>query len=138
MEKKGVRNFEYTYSAKEQAELHAIRKKYMPAEENEMADKLALLRRLDAGVTKKAMVVALTLGVIGTLVLGLGMSLIMTDLAAILGILSHAAISIGILIGAFGIAGVIAAYPIYQRMITRERRRLSPRILQLTDSLLEK
>lgn len=70
--------FSYTYSAQEQQELKRIRQKYM----SEPEDKMTRLRRLDRGVTQKAQAVALSLGIIGTLILGLGMSLIMTELAA--------------------------------------------------------
>ena len=55
--------FNYTYSAKEQEEIKAIREKYFPAEESE--DKMAQLRRLDRSVTQKATVVSLIFGTIG-------------------------------------------------------------------------
>ena len=61
--------FQYTYSAKEQAELKRIREKYTPPTETE--DKMERLRRLDASVTQKAQIVALIFGVIGALILGL-------------------------------------------------------------------
>ena len=61
--------FHYTYSAKEQEEIKNIRKKYAPAEE----DQMTLLRRLDAGVYQKAATVALVVGIIGALLLGIGM-----------------------------------------------------------------
>lgn len=44
------------------------------------------LKRLDAKVSQKATVVSLILGIVGTLVMGTGMSFIMTDLGAILGL----------------------------------------------------
>ena len=75
--------FQYTYSAKEQAELKRIREKYTaPAE---VEDKMARLRRLDASVTNTAQAVALVFGIIGALILGFGMSLCMTDLGEIFG-----------------------------------------------------
>ena len=61
--------FNYTYSAKEQDEIRNIRKKYMPAEE----DKMEQLRRLDSEVYRKPMILSLTVGIIGTLTLGVGM-----------------------------------------------------------------
>lgn len=73
--------FHYIYSAKEQEEIKAIRKKYAPSEETE--DKMAQLRRLDAGVYSKATTVSLVVGIIGTLMMGLGMSLAMTDIGEI-------------------------------------------------------
>ncbi|MBQ9750069.1 MAG: hypothetical protein IJV87_05765, partial [Clostridia bacterium] len=78
------RGFTYTYSAKEQAELKRIRDRYTAPTEAE--DKMARLRRLDASVTNTAQAVALIFGVIGTLSLGFGMSLCMTELVEILGL----------------------------------------------------
>ena len=76
--------FSYTYSAKEQAELKRIRDKYTPPTETD--DKMERLRRLDASVTEVAQVVALVFGVVGTLILGLGMSFCMTELGDIFGV----------------------------------------------------
>ena len=81
------KDFKYTYSSAEQAEVRRIREKYSPKEIKE-EDALTRLRRLDAEVTNKASAVSLVFGVIGILILGLGMSLIMSDLSVKLGI-SH-------------------------------------------------
>lgn len=54
--------FNYSYSAKEQEEIKAIRKKYTVQEQTE--DKMAQLRRLDAAVTQKATTVSLVFGII--------------------------------------------------------------------------
>ena len=70
--------FNYTYSAKEQEEIKAIRKKYEMPKEAE--DKITQLRRLDAAVSQKATSVALIFGIVGAIVMGSGMSLIMTDI----------------------------------------------------------
>jgi len=127
--------FSYTYSAKEQAELKKIREKYTPPTEEE--DKMARLRRLDANVTNTAQAVALVFGVIGTLILGFGMSLCMTDLAQILGSYKEMAMVIGILVGLFG--GILAslAYPIYNAILKEKRKKIAPEILRLTDELLK-
>ena len=61
--------FEYTYSAKKQEEIQRIREKYQPRE----ADKLEQLRQLDRSATRKGTVVSILLGVVGSLVLGIGM-----------------------------------------------------------------
>ena len=125
--------FSYTYSAQEQQELKRIRQKYM----SEPEDKMTRLRRLDRGVTQKAQAGALSLGIIGTLILGLGMSLIMTELAASLGLTSTVALIIGIAVGIVG--GVIAslAYPVYSAVCRRERAKIAPEILRLTDELMK-
>ena len=127
--------FTYTYSAKEQAELQRIREKYTAPTETE--DKMARLRRLDASVTNTAQAVALIFGIIGTLLLGAGMSLIMTDLAEMLGTYKDMAMVIGIIVGVVG--GVLAslAYPIYNAIVKAKRKKLAPEIIRLTDELMK-
>jgi len=128
-------SFNYTYSAKEQEEIKAIRKKYATPEEAE--DKMAQLRRLDAGVTQKAQAVSLVFGVIGALILGMGMSLAMTDIGKIIGLLGGMAMLIGILIGIVGIVLISVAYPIYNSIIKKEREKIAPEIIRLTDELMK-
>ena len=125
--------FSSTYSAKEQAEVESIRKKYLPQEENKMEQ----LRNLHNSATHKAQAWAIALGVIGALILGTGMSLAMTDLALILGILGHYAMLIGILVGLAGLVLVALAYPVYNRVLQNERRRIAPEILRLSEELLK-
>ena len=125
--------FKLTYSAKDQDEIKAIRKKYAPQESE---DKMALLRRLDARVTAKAQTVSLIFVVIGALLLGLGMSLTMSDLSNVLGAYEDMAMLIGIAIGTVGILLVSLAYPLYNRIIKKERKKIAPDILRLTDELM--
>ena len=127
--------FQYNYSAKEQAELRRIRDKYTAP--TEVEDKMARLRRLDASVTNTAQAVALVFGVIGTLILGFGMSLVMTELAESLGISGDVAIVIGIIVGIVG--GILAslAYPIYNAIVKAKRKKLAPEIIRLTDELIK-
>lgn len=129
------KGFQYTYSAKEQAELKRIREKYTPT--TEVEDKMERLRRLDASVTQKAQAVALIFGVIGALILGTGMSLCMTDFAQILGSHRDMAMVVGIPVGLVG--GVLAAlaYPMYNLIVKRERKKIAPEIIRLTDELMK-
>ena len=127
--------FEYNYSASERAEIKKIREKYTPPTEAE--DKMARLRRLDASVTNTAQAVSLVFGVIGTLVLGFGMSLIMTDLAETLGLYGNTVMVIGIIVGIVGGALASLAYPIYNIIVTAKRKRLAPEIIRLTDELMK-
>ena len=133
MEKK--ESFHYTYSAKEQEELKAIRKKYVIPEQTE--DKVAQLRRLDTAVTQKATSVSLVFGVIGALILGMGMSFAMTDLGTMIGFTEGTAMLVGILIGIVGIVLVCVAYPIYNSIIKKEREKIAPEIIRLTDELMK-
>ena len=125
--------FNYTYSAKEQEEIKAIRKKYAASEETE--DKMTQLRRLDASVYSKASAAALVVGIVGALIMGIGMSLVMTDIGAVLG--TVLAMVIGIGIGVIGIVLVCLAYPIYNRTLKKEREKIAPEILRLTDELMK-
>ncbi|MBE5882798.1 MAG: hypothetical protein E7289_10915, partial [Lachnospiraceae bacterium] len=95
MENKENEAFCYTYSAKEQEEIKNIRKKYATPEASE--DKMERLRRLDKSVTDKATTKSLIVGIIGALIMGTGMSLVMTDLGEIFGAYQNAALYIGIL-----------------------------------------
>ena len=127
--------FSYTYSAKEQAELQKIRNKYTAPIKSE--DKMAYLRRLDASVTNTAQTIALIFGVIGTLLLGFGMSLIMTEIAEVLGLSENVTMVVGVIIGIVG--GTIAslAYPIYNAIVKAKRKKLAPEIIRLTDELMK-
>ncbi len=131
MEKNGT-NFKYTYSASQQEEIKRIRQKYQPQEE----DNMAKLRKLDASATKKATSMSLAIGIVGALTLGLGMSLILTDVGVHFGLQNVAAMVVGILLGIPGIALVGVAYPMYNKILKDEREKIAPEIIRLTDELL--
>ncbi|MBP0964065.1 MAG: hypothetical protein J5999_02105 [Oscillospiraceae bacterium] len=117
-------NFSYTYSAMQQDEIKKIRAKYLPTE----ADKMEQLRRMDYCVTKKATVTAITVGVTGALILGVGMCccLVWTELFIL-----------GIIVGVLGIGTVSAAYPLYNYVTKKEREKIAPEIIRLTDELMK-
>lgn len=125
MEKNQGTAFQYTYSAREQAEIKRIRSKYLPREES----KLEQLQRLDASATQKATMVSIIVGVLGALLLGLGMSCCM--------VFSRQWFIPGIVIGVIGLLVVSAAYPLYNRVLKKERERIAPEILRLTDELMK-
>ena len=127
--------FVYNYSAKEQAEVKRIREKYMSAPKAE--DKMEYLRKLDASVTRTAQIVALIFGIVGVIILGLGMSIIMTDLSEFMGLSNNMAMIVGIIIGIFGGALVSVAYPIYNVIVKRKRKKIAPEIIRLTDELMK-
>lgn len=129
------KEFTYTYSAEEQAELRKIREKYTAPTQSE--NKMEQLRRLDAGVTQKATSVSLALGIIGALILGFGMSLAMTELGAIFGTERTISMLIGIVVGIIGIVLVCLAYPTYNRIVKKEREKIAPEIMRLTDELMK-
>ena len=118
------KTFNYTYSAKEQAEIEKIRKKYMPASE----DKLSYIKKLDKSVNDKASLWSIVVGVIGALIMGAGMSLCM--------VVGNAWMIPGIIVGVIGMAVLAIAYPLYLRILKKERERIAPEILKLTEELM--
>lgn len=118
--------FEYTYSAKQQEEIERIRKKYMPKEE----DKMAELRRLDAQVTKPGTVAGITIGIIGLLIFGAGMSMTLAG--------TETMFIPGIIIGIIGFAIMGAACPLYKIVTEKQRKKIAPQILELTEELMGK
>ena len=115
--------FHYTYSAKQQEQIRQIREKYLPKEE----DKLERLRRLDASATRPGTIASIIVGTAGALLMGLGMSCTM--------VWSEQYFVPGIIIGLIGIAGICAAYPLYNRITKKRREKLAPEILRLTQEL---
>ena len=117
-------SFSYTYSAKQQEEIKRIREKYAPKE----PDKLEQLRRLDESVTRKGTVLSLVVGIIGALILGVGMCccLVWTEWFVP-----------GIIVGIVGLAVVSVAYPLYNYVTKKEREKIAPEIIRLTDELMK-
>ncbi|MGM9554026.1 MAG: hypothetical protein ACI3V2_06935 [Faecousia sp.] len=116
--------FSYTYSAKEQEEINRIRKKYVAAE-----DKMEQLRRLDAGVTQKAAAMSIIVGIFGALIMGGGMSCTM--------VWKGQWFVPGIMIGLVGMAVLALAYPVYQKVLKKEREKIAPEVIRLTDELMK-
>lgn len=118
-------SFEYTYSAPQQEEVRRIREKYLPKEE----DKLEQLRRLDRNAVRKGSAAALSLGIIGALLLGGGMSCCL--------VWGGIFFLPGIVLGLIGMAVASLAYPLYARITQREREKIAPEVLRLTEELLK-
>ncbi|MBQ8038614.1 MAG: hypothetical protein IJ274_01835 [Lachnospiraceae bacterium] len=117
--------FEYTYSAAMQEEVKKIREKYTQTPKEE--DKLETLRRLDASVTKKGTILSLISGILGTLIFGTGMCCCLVWNLFIP----------GVLVGLIGLVGVLLAYPSYSYVTKKEREKIAPQILSLTEELMK-
>lgn len=118
--------FEYTYAApteQERREIESIRKAYLP---DEAGEKLRRLRKLNARVRNTAMCVSLTLGVAGVLLFGAGMSLV----------LSFGRYAAGIALAALGIVPIALAYPVFNRLLRRGKKKYGAEILRLSEELL--
>ena len=118
--------FSYKYSAKENAEVQALRKKYLPKSES----KLEELKRLDETVQASGMVESLCAGIGGALIFGLGLCLAMQVIGSGLVMMI-----IGVLIGIVGMAGMLVAYPVYRKVFSATKEKYAPRILELTAEL---
>lgn len=118
--------FVYKYSAKENAEVQEIRKKYLPREES----KLEELKRLDRAVQTSGVAESLGIGIIGALIFGLGMCLSMKVLGN-----GGFLIVLGVLLGIVGAIGMMAAFPVYKKVYLKTKEMHTPRILALAAEL---
>ena len=119
--------FSYTYSApteEERREIEDIRRAYAPAAKSE--DRLAQLRALNERATRPARIAALTLGIGGILLFGLGMSMT----------LAWELIAGGIVVAAIGMLATIVANPVRRALLNLGKRKYGAEILRLTDELL--
>lgn len=118
--------FHYTYSASQQKEIRSIREKYIS--DVRETDKMERLRRLDRSVTRPGMIVSLTVGILSLLIFGTGLccTTVWADTFFIP----------GIIIGIIGIFGVSAAYPLYSYITGKQRAKLAPEILRLSEELM--
>ena len=86
------------------------------------------LRKLDQSVYKKATIYPLISGIVGVLVMGIGMCCTM--------VWEDKMFIPGVIIGLIGIILVSLAYPVYNRILKSERKKIAPEIIRLTDELL--
>ena len=93
------------------------------------------LKALDAKVKKPANVFAYTYGSVSAIVMGAGMSLVMTDIGAILG-LTETLIP-GIAIGAVGLVLVLTTYPICKKLLASRKKKYAPQILELSERVMK-
>lgn len=109
-----------------------IRTQYLEKEHTE----LDALKELDAKVRRPANVVAYTLGSIAAIVMGSGMSLVMTDIGATLNI--PYAMPIGIAVGVVGMVAAVVNYPLHKAILTARRKKYAAKIIALSDKLTAK
>lgn len=121
--------FEYTYVApteQEKREILSIKQNY-EYRAPKSATKLDRLRKLDAKVTNLAMACSISLGVIGLLVFGTGMTMVLEW---------HLNIY-GIIVGLIGVVPIALAYPTHKTLIKIGKKKYGAEILALSNELLE-
>ena len=120
------KGFSYTYSARQQEDVQAIRQKYLPKEE----DKMVQLRKLDQNVTLYSTIPAVLLGIIGALLLEIGICCVT--------IASWSAYFIpGIVTGIIGLLIMVLAYPLYIIVLKRKQAEAAPQILRLSEEIMK-
>lgn len=107
-----------------------IRAQYMEKEPSELDE----LRLLDAKVKKPANMFAYLFGSFSAIVMGAGMSLVMTDVGSYVG-MENPMIP-GIVIGVIGMALAIVNYPIYKSILNSRRSKYSAEILALSEKII--
>lgn len=94
------------------------------------------LQALDAKVKRPANVFAAVFGSLAAIIMGSGMSLVMTDIGAMLGM--GDAMVPGIVIGIVGLLMALATYPLHKAILGARKRKYAPQILKLSDALMAK
>ena len=112
-------------------QVERIRSQY----EETQPTQLDALKALDAKVKKPANVFAYTYGSVSTIVMGAGMSLVMTEIGGIIGLAST--LVPGIAIGVVGMGMALTTYPIYKKILTHRKGKFAPQVLELSKQIMK-
>jgi len=108
-----------------------IRTQYTEKEHSQ----LDALKELDTKVKRPANVFAYVFGSISAIIMGSGMSLVMTDIGTQLGMTET--MVPGIVIGVTGMVMAIVNYPMYKKILASRRKRYADKIIALSDELMK-
>lgn len=108
-----------------------IRTQYTEKEHTQLDD----LKALDRKVKRPANILAYSFGTLAALVMGSGMSLVMTDISEKLGLANP--MPLGLAVGIVGMVMAIATYPIYKKVLNSRRRRYAAQMIALSDRLMK-
>ena len=111
-----------------------IRTQYM--EKDNAQKELDLLRELDAEVKRPANIFGYVFGSVSAVIMGAGMSLVMTDIGSALGL--DNVMAVGIIIGIAGMLMAIVNYPIYKSILASRKEKYAERILNLSEKIMGK
>ena len=107
-----------------------IRTQYTEKQHTELDE----LKALDAKVKKPANTFGYTYGCVSAIVMGTGMSLVMTDIGSVVGLAS--AMVPGIAIGVVGLGMALTTYPIYKRILNSRKKKYAPEIMALSEKIM--
>ena len=108
-----------------------IRTQYTEKEHSQ----LDALKELDTKVKRPANVFAYLFGSISAIIMGAGMSLVMTDVASKLSLPINP-MPVGILVGVVGLALALINYPIYKGILRARKKKYGAEILALSEKIL--
>ncbi len=108
-----------------------IRTQYTEKQHTELDE----LKALDKKVKKPANIFAYVFGSIAALIMGMGMSLVMTDIGGVVGI--AAPMLPGIVTGVIGMLMAIINYPVYKSLLGSRRRKFADEIIKLSDRIIK-
>ena len=108
-----------------------IRTQYTEKQHTELDE----LKALDAKVKKPAKVFAYTYGSASAIVMGAGMSLVMTEIGEVIGLAK--AMVPGIVVGVVGLGMALSTYPIYKRILNDRKKKYAPEILKLSEKIMK-
>ena len=96
---------------------------------------LDALKELDKKVKRPANVFAYIFGSISAIIMGSGMSLVMTDVGTIIGITNP--MFPGIIIGIAGMILALINYPIYKKVLNSRKKKYADEIIKLSDNIMK-
>ncbi|MBE6594122.1 MAG: dihydropteridine reductase [Ruminococcaceae bacterium] len=108
-----------------------IRTQYM----EKHTSKLDALRSLDLKVRRPANIFSYVFGSISAIIMGSGMSLVMTDIGATLGIANP--LVTGIVIGVVGMILAIVNYPMHKGILNSRKKKYAPQIIEMSDKIMK-
>lgn len=117
----------YSYSAAENEEVKKIREKYVFSDKKN--SKIEQLRKLDKSVHDVATAASIAVGIIGALIFGFGMSCVL--------VWAESLFVLGLICGVAGILLIAFAYPIYNAVSEKRKKKIAPRIISLADELMK-
>lgn len=106
-----------------------IRTQYVEKEKSD----LDRLHELDKKVKRPVSIFAYSFGTLAALIVGSGMSMVMTDVASSLG---NTAMPLGIALGALGLIGALLTYPIYKKLLAKRRAKYASEIIEMSEKIM--